>query len=164
METKLIILVVIVLLLIVGFSGCIGDKEGSENNPKVMNLGDSITYGDIKITFLSATWETTTTWTINYKYVLTLKGENIGLAHDSVFVMIKKYEMANGYTYSSGGFLNTLFSLQPGRNSTKKINSDQGGQIIDREFLPVAKIYVTLDLHGNPYLPPEKPFYIVLNA
>jgi len=166
MKKQLLIIGIIVLLVCVGLSGCTGEDKGSENNPKVINLGDSITHGTIRVTFLSATWVKPYDWSDSYYYDLEVKGENIGSAEDSVFVKITKYEMANGYTYSDD-YIWQSFSLNPGRSGTLTIRSVGGGmagQIIDRDFLPVAKIYVTLDENANPMLSAVNPIYAIINV
>jgi hypothetical protein len=158
---KTIIMLTILMLISIGIlSGCIGDKEGSENNPKVMNLGDSVTYGDTKITFLSAAWETVTMTSTYHMYVLRVAGENMGSANESFYVTITKYEMANGYTYSESRW--SYFNLKPGAYKTDIIQSRH--DLIDRDFLPVSKIYITIDTVSGRNMPHENPVYIILNV
>jgi len=156
MKKEIIIVGIMLVLIAVGLNGCMGDEEGSK-----INLGDSITHGTIRVTFLSASWVKPYDWSDYYYYSLEVKGENIGSAEDSVFVKITKYEMANGYTYSDD-YIWEFFSLNPGRNITLTVNSKDG--LIDRDFLPVAKIYVTLDENANPMLPVENPIHLILNV
>jgi len=153
---------IVVLFIFIELNGCIGEEGSSEDNPKVLNLGDSIIHRNIKITFLSAYWEELDSWgkTIT-RYNLDLKGENIGLEKDSVYVEITKYEMANGYSYSSSYAL-TSFTLEPGRNSTESIRDDR--EVIDRDFLPVVKIYITIDENLLPLTDGENVIYAILNV
>lgn len=165
MNRKIVTILTSILIIFVGLSGCINEEGSSENNPKNINLGDSINYGNIKITFLSATWEKASSWSDTYNYVLKVKGENIGLEEDSVFVKITKYEMENGYSYSDD-YIWGSFILNPGRNSTSSIHSNSGSDwnLIDRDYLPVVKIYVTLDENANPMVQEQNPIYIILNV
>ena len=151
---KEIIAGIIMLILITCLSGCVGDTV------REINLGDSVTHGTIKVTFLSATWKEQSDWSYGH-YSINVQAEYIGTSEDSVFVIIKKYEMTNGYTYSDD-YTWDYISLNPGKSETSEIDSGYG--VIDSDFLPVAKIYITLDENANPMLPEENPIHIILNV
>ena len=92
MNKKIILTGIIVLLFSNILSGCLGGEGNSEDNPKVINLNDSITYGNIRLTFLSATWRKPYEWVDSYYYYLKIEGENIGSAKDVEFCLrINRY-------------------------------------------------------------------------
>jgi len=164
MKKQLIIVGMVILLLSIGLSGCFGgDEEGTKNNPIVINFGDSVTHGSIKLTFLSADWVKPYSWSDDSAKIfkIEVKGENVGTAEDSVFVKITKYEMSNGYTYSDD-YIWSYFSINPGRNETSTVDETSG--LIDKDFLPVAKVYMTIDEVANPLVSPKNPIYVVLKV
>jgi hypothetical protein len=146
MKKQLVIFGIIVLLICVGLSGC--NETTHKNNENVIvekNIGDSIIIGNIKYTFLSAYWEKPSD---TYIYNLEIKCENIGNTAGSGYINIKEYEMQNGYKYNQYWMFDTYpISINPGRNETITMESyemSSFGLGIDREFLPVAKIYLVI--------------------
>ena len=136
MKKQLIIIGIIILLLIVGLSGCSSNNQSSGKT--VYNIGDSITVENIRYTFLSAKW--VESWG-SYKYNLEIKGENIGKEVTTGYVALLKYEMENGYKYEhSNFFIGTQFTINPGKELIQTISSNSGE--IDRDFLPVAKLHI----------------------
>ena len=164
MNKKTITIGIMLVFLMVGFCGCMDYEENGKNNPKIINLGESVTHDSIRLTFLSTTWKNRD-WSDEKYFYLEIKAENIGNSEDSVFVKITKYEMSNGYSYSND-YIWAFFTVNPGRNNTQEISSLGGGtagQIIDRDFLPVEKIHIIIDEKANPMVSEVNPMYVIVN-
>ena len=155
--------ILIIILLFVGLSGCnsTSDTRNADGEAVEYNLGESVIVGSIKYTFLSVYWEES--WD-TYSYKLEIKGENIGNVKETSQISVKEYEMENGYRYSPAiGYGTAHFSINPGKNETETISCPEDSQLIsgiDRDFLPVAKIYLEI---GEIYQPSERTT-IVLNV
>jgi hypothetical protein len=135
MKKQLVIFGIIVLLICVGLSGCNEDSNKNSNSGE-KNIGDSIIFENIKFTFLSAYWEDLT-------YYLNVKLENIGSEVQNGYVVITKYEMKNGYKYETVGMPSSgYFNINPGKSETKQV--DGSSYVIDKDFLPVSKIYLSI--------------------
>ena len=159
---KQLIVGMIVLIIGVGLSGCneISDKKNMAGGTTEYNIGESVTVGNIKYTFLSTYWEES--YDI-YWYKLEIKGENIGYEQESSRITVTKYEMENGYKYNPTlGYEYVYFSINPGRSETGIIScsDSQLSSGIDRDFLPVAKIYLEI----GDFIPQEGDTSIILNV
>jgi len=141
MKKQLMIIGIIVILLTVGLSGC------NENIPEKIeyNISESLIFENIKYTFLSAYWTDSI-------YKLKIKAENIDNKNrQSSNVLITQYKMQNGYTYNPAreyGITFITFDLALFENDTK-ILIDYSS--IDKDFLPVAKIYLQLFSPGGQW-------------
>lgn len=135
---KTAIIVITFMMVGIGFlSGCNNIVEKIE-----FKIGESVVFENIKYTFLSAYWNDSV-------YTLKIKGENIANEKESSNVMIIKYEMQNGYTYKPlkvYGVTAVPFNLNPGGNDTQTLIDYSS---IDRNFLPVAKIYLIIYYPGG---------------
>ncbi len=134
-STAVVTILVIISLVIVGFyyAGFFEDFSIVEDNNYI--LGDSVINGDIEFTFLSAGWEKYQYSNTEYFY-FNIKATNIGKIKSSCILNNFIYETENGYLYEGDTYFET-FILDPGRNSTHKIIC----RTIDKEFIPVTKIY-----------------------
>ena len=142
---KIIVLIIVSMVIGIGFlSGCT-QSEQSESKKTIYNLGDSITVENIKYTFLSA--KGSESWG-GYTYNLEIKGENLAKEEVTGYVAVIKYEMENGYSYEHNEMfsIGTKFTINPGKTQTKTIISS--GEI-DKDFLPVAKIYIEFRKEGS---------------
>ena len=138
MRTITILLISLMVIGIGFLCGC-NDNTFEKNEYKI---GESLIFENIKYTFLSAYWNDTT-------YTLKIKAENIGNKEESSNVMITQYEMQNGYTYTPfkiWGRTFITFKLDPFGNDTKVLTDFS---TIDRDFLPVSKIYLQLYSPGG---------------
>ena len=142
MKKKIMIVGIIVLLIAVGLSGC---NETKQTSKTVYNIGESLIFENIKYTFLSAYWNDST-------YTLKIKAENIDNKNKvSSNVWITQYKMQNGYTYNPVrmyGWTFITFDLNLFENDTKVLTDFSS---IDRDFLPVAKIYLQLYSPGGQW-------------
>lgn len=151
---KMALLLIALTVISVGFlSGC-NEQNNNQNSSKTnYNIGESITVGNIRYTFLSASWDT------NYLgseiYSLKVKGENLGNIQTTGIIAITQYKMENGYIYKhselGGWSIGAEFTINPGKEVIKTISSNSGE--IDRDFLPVDKIYIEFrkESPSNPF-------------
>lgn len=134
-----------VLLICVVLSGCTEQKGngGFFSGTTTYSIGDTVTVGNIKYTFLSANWEES--WG-SYYYKWEVKGENMVNIQTSGTLRVTKYVMENGYIYEPSYFMDTTsttFTINPGKDTTKTISCYDS--TIDRDFLPIDKIYFSID-------------------
>jgi hypothetical protein len=107
-------------------------------------IGESLIFENIKYTFLSAYWN-------DNVYTLEIKAENIGNKKESSNLKIFEYEMQNGNTYNPVRMYNKTFitfDLGLFENDTKVLTDFSS---IDRDFLPVAKIYLIIYSPGGQW-------------
>ena len=138
MKIQFIIISIFTLIIFIGLSGC------NDNIPekREYNLGESVIFENIKYTFLSAYWNDTI-------YTLEIKAENLGDKKESSNVMVTQYEMQNGNTYipiKMYGVTFVTFDINPFGNDTKVITDFSS---INKNFLPVVKIYLQLYSPGG---------------
>ena len=139
MRTIVILLISLILIGIGILCGCNDDYTPEKREYKI---GESVIFENIKYTFLSAYWNDNT-------YTLKIKAENVGINEESSNVMITQYEMQNGYTYTPFKIYDrtfVTFYLNPFKNDTKVLTDFS---TINRDFLPVAKIYLQLYSPGG---------------
>jgi len=136
------IFLISLMVIVIGFlCGC------NDNIPekREYNIGESLIFENIRYTFLSAYWNDST-------YTLKIKAENIDNKNkESSNVMITQYKMQNGYTYKPVrmyGMTFITFDLNLFGNDTKVLTDFSS---IDRDFLPVAKIYLQLYSPGGQF-------------
>ncbi|MCJ7572237.1 MAG: hypothetical protein MUO82_10255 [Candidatus Thermoplasmatota archaeon] len=140
---KIAIFLISLMVIVIGFlCGC-NDKIPEKRE---YNIGESLIFENIRYTFLSAYWNDTT-------YTLKIKAENIDNKNrESSNVMITRYKMQNGYTYDPVrmyGVTFITFDLNLFGNDTKVLTDFSS---IDRDFLPVSKIYLQLYSPGGQWI------------
>ena len=151
------ITILIISFMIVGFEFLCGCNNDYIPEKREFNLGESVIFENIKYTFLSAYWNDSV-------YVLEIRGENVEsnkLESSNVFII--QYEMKNGNTYRPPklyGITAVTFYLNLWENDTK-ILTDYSS--IDRNFLPVTKIYLQLYSPGG-YVYPSNTKPIEINV
>ena len=139
MRTIAILLISLILIGIGFLCGC----NNYIPEKREFNLGESVIFENIKYTFLSAYWNDSV-------YVLEIRGENVGsnkLESSNVFII--QYEMKNGNTYRPPklyGITAVTFYLNLWENDTKVLTDFT---TINKDFLPVAKIYLQLYSPGG---------------
>ena len=154
MTKQLLIVGIVFILLIVGLSGC------NDNIPekREYNIGESLIFENINYTFLSAYWNDSI-------YTLKIKAENIDNKNrETSNVMITQYKMQNGFTYKPVrmyGMTFITFDLNLFGNDTKVLTDFSS---INRDFLPVAKIYLQLYSPGGQWTYSDNTKSIEINV
>lgn len=143
-KSTAVVVVLVIVGLVIGGLFYIGFFDFL-SGPESVNLGDSITEGDLKYTFVSAGWEKYQYGNDEYFY-LEVKAENIGKEEATGYLSDFVYEMENGYKYEDT-YKSCSFIVDPGRNETEIIKCSNN--IIDKEFLPVAKVHFKVS-ESNP--------------
>jgi hypothetical protein len=153
MKTIAILIISLILIGIEFLCGC-NDYVPEKREYKI---GESVIFENIKYTFLSAYWNDSV-------YTLKIKGENIGSnKQESSNVIITQYEMQNGNTYrpiKAYGITAVTFYLSLWENDIKILTDFSS---IDRNFLPVTKIYLQLYSPGG-YVYPSNTKPIEINV
>jgi hypothetical protein len=138
---KISIFLISLIVIEIGFlCGC-NDKIPEKRE---YNIGESLIFENIRYTFLSAYFNNST-------YTLKIRAENIGNNRESSNVMITQYKMQNGYTYNPVrmyGFTFITFDLNLFKSDTKTLTDFS---TIDRDNLPVEKIYLLLYSPGGQW-------------
>lgn len=137
------IAIFLISLMIIGtgvLCGC--NKNISEK--REYRIGESLIFENIKYTFLLAYWN-------DNVYTLKIKAENIVNKKESSNLKIFQYEMQNGNIYNPVRMYDKTFitfDLGTFENDTKVLTDFSS---IDRDFLPVAKIYLTIYSPGGQW-------------
>jgi hypothetical protein len=145
MKKQIVIVGIIILLFLVGFSGCISDNSRNSNlnvgdTSFNHNLGDSMTVGDIKYTFSS------TGMNAFGAYHVSINAENIGIRATTAAISVTKYITENGYEYTPQSWESSSSrkDVNPGRTEGLIVWTSA----VDSQFLPVVRIH--LRVGGRP--------------
>lgn len=144
MKKKLIVIGIIIIQLVL-LCGCISDNSTPRDIDldSLMrearffnhNLGESITVGDIKYTFVSARWKEG--WGAGYQVEIDV--ENIGIRKATASVSILKYITQIGYEYTPHSWdSSNSKDVNPGRTDSIVLTSSA----VDKDFLPVVEIHL----------------------
>ena len=148
------------VLIFVGFSGCNNyvpdennnndESEDSDNNTNKtsfnISLGDSIIVDNVNFTFLRAYWAIR--MSDGFKiYTIELSAKNIGSVVINKHVKLTKFENQKGDTFEPTPSMNTTssFYIKPGETQMGSIDNSEDS--FDVNFLPITKVYFTID--GN---------------